>query len=65
MVDWSRAARNERKLMEAAEDVNQGHITDYYSILDDIGTLAKVENFLKVFQDAFYQLEAWKHFSQH
>ena len=41
MVDWSRAARNERKLMEAAEDVNQTHITDYYSILDDIGTLAK------------------------
>ena len=29
MVDWSRAARNERKLMEAAEDVNQTHITDY------------------------------------
>lgn len=43
MIDWSRQARNTRKLAQAADDCNQTCITDYYTILDRIQQLT-IEN---------------------
>ena len=41
MIDWSRCARNKRKLVKAAESQGQTLITSYYSIIDNIEYLSK------------------------
>ena len=39
ITDWSRSARNKRKLMYMGDHDDQTFITDYYSILDNIQQL--------------------------
>ena len=42
-IDWSRGARMKRKLERISDDIDQTHITDFFSILDKIDSLV-IEN---------------------
>ena len=45
-TDWSYSAQKRKKLEEAAADCKQGHITDFFEILDEIARLVEENDHL-------------------